>query len=134
MSFVGLYVRLLTQADGFQILFFRSLSLCVIVAIVSCLRRRIMPVTFLNRLDHNDFKMGVALVLSFTCYIFAMLHISVAWTLFILSATPFISAVIGWLWINKKLVSITWVAMIFWAFGIYLMVHEGYQLSQSFGN
>ena len=31
MSFVGLYMRLLSQADGFQILFFRSLSLCLIV-------------------------------------------------------------------------------------------------------
>ena len=134
MSFVGLYMRLLTQADGFQILFFRSLSLCAIVALVSCLRRRIMPHSFLNRLDHNDFKMGVALALAFTCYVFAMLHTSVASTLFILSATPFIAAVIGWLWINEKPVSITWVAMIFWAFGIYLMVHEGYQLIQSFGN
>ena len=31
MSFVGLYMRLLTDANGFQILFYRSLSLCAIV-------------------------------------------------------------------------------------------------------
>ena len=134
MSFVGLYMRLLTQADGFQILFYRSLSLCVIVAAVSCLRRHIMPATFLKRLDHNDFKMGVALALAFTCYVFAMLYTSVASTLFILSATPFIAAVIGLIWINEKPKSITWVAMIFAVFGIYLMVQEDYQLKQSFGN
>ena len=36
MSFVGLYMRLLTDANGFQILFYRSLSLCAIVGLVSC--------------------------------------------------------------------------------------------------
>jgi len=35
MSFVGLYMRLLTDANGFQILFYRSLSLCAIVGLVS---------------------------------------------------------------------------------------------------
>ena len=134
MSFVGLYMRLLTQADGFQILFYRSLSLCAIVALVSCLRRRVMPVSFLKCLDYNDFKMGLALAVAFTCYVFAMLYTSVASTLFILSATPFMAAAIGMIWINEKPKSITWVAMIFAAFGIYLMVHEGYQLKQSFGN
>ena len=134
MSFVGLYMRLLTQADGFQILFYRSLSLCVIVAVISCLRRRIMPATFLKCLDYDDFKMGLALALAFTCYVFAMLFTSVASTLFILSATPFLAAVIGLVWIDEKPKRITWVAMIFAAFGIYLMVQEGYQLKQSFGN
>lgn len=134
MSFVGLYMRLLTQADGFQILFYRSLSLCVIVAVISCLRRRIMPATFLTCLDYDDFKMGLALALAFTCYVFAMLFTSVASTLFILSATPFLAAVIGLVWIDEKPKRITWVAMIFAAFGIYLMVQEGYQLKQSFGN
>ena len=134
MSFVGLYMRLLTTADGFQILFYRSLSLCAIVAVVSCLRRRVMPATFLKCLDYNDFKMGLALAVAFTCYVFAMLYTSVASTLFILSATPFMAALIGMVWINEKPKSITWVAMIFASFGIYLMVQEGYQLKQNFGN
>ena len=50
MSFVGLYMRLVTDANGFQILFYRSLSLCAIVGVVSCLRRRIGPVQFFRRL------------------------------------------------------------------------------------
>ena len=48
MSFVGLYMRLLSQADGFQILFFRSLSLCLIVLMVCCLRRKVTPLMFLR--------------------------------------------------------------------------------------
>ena len=134
MSFVGLYMRLVTDANGFQILFYRSLSLCAIVGFVSCLRRRIGPVQFLRRLDQADFKMGSALALAFTCYVFAMLYTSIASTLFILSATPFIAAIIGWVWINEKPQNVTWIAMIFASCGVYLMVREGAQLGQSFGN
>ena len=131
MSFVGLYMRLLTDANGFQILFYRSLSLCAIVGLVSCLRRRIGPVQFLQRLDQADFKMGSALALAFTCYVFAMLYTTVASTLFILSAAPFMAAVIGWVWINEKPQNITWVAMILPPAGYILWCAKGSSLAKA---
>lgn len=134
MSFVGLYMRLLSQADGFQILFFRSLSLCFIVLMVCCLRRKVTPLMFLKSIDKNDFLIGSSLSLAFVCYVFAMLYTTVASTLLILSATPFIAAIIGWLWINERPRSITWIAMAFAMVGIYFMVRSGYQLGNSFGN
>ena len=134
MSFVGLYMRLLSQADGFQILFFRSLSLCLIVLMVCCLRRKVTPLMFLRSIDKNDFLIGSSLSLAFVCYVFAMLYTTVASTLLILSATPFIAAIIGWLWINERPRSITWIAMAFAMVGIYFMVRSGYQLGNSFGN
>ena len=134
MSFVGLYMRLLSQADGFQILFFRSLSLCLIVLMVCCLRRKVTPLMFLKSIDKNDFLIGSSLSLAFVCYVFAMLFTTVASTLLILSATPFIAAIIGWLWINERPRSITWIAMAFAMVGIYFMVRSGYQLGNSFGN
>ena len=134
MSFVGLYMRLLSQADGFQILFFRSLSLCLIVLMVCCLRRKVTPLMFLKSIDKNDFLIGSSLSLAFVCYVFAMLYTTVASTLLILSATPFIAAIIGWLWINERPRSITWIAMAFAMVGIYFMVRSGYQLGNSFGN
>ena len=134
MSFVGLYMRLLSQADGFQILFFRSLSLCLIVLMVCCLRRKVTPLIFLKSIDKNDFLIGSSLSLAFVCYVFAMLYTSVASTLLILSSTPFIAAIIGWLWINERPRSITWIAMAFAIVGIYFMVRSGYQLGNSFGN
>ncbi|MDG2299171.1 MAG: EamA family transporter [Planktomarina sp.] len=134
MSFVGLYMRLLSQADGFQILFFRSLSLCLIVLMVCCSRRKVTPLIFLKSIDKNDFLIGSSLSLAFVCYVFAMLYTTVASTLLILSATPFIAAIIGWLWINERPRSITWIAMAFAIVGIYFMVRSGYQLGNSFGN
>ena len=68
MSFVGLYMRLLSQADGFQILFFRSLSLCLIVLMVCCLRRKVTPLMFLKSIDKNDFLIGSSLSLASVSY------------------------------------------------------------------
>ncbi len=102
MSFVGLYMRLVSEADGFQILFYRSIGLCLIVGFVGCMRRQISPVLFLRSFDKNDVLMGLALSLAFICYVFAMLYTSVASTLLILSATPFMTASIGWVWIGER--------------------------------
>ena len=118
MSFVGLYMRLLSHADGFQILFYRSLSLCFMVGLVCCLRRKVTPFNFLKSIDRNDFIIGIVLSLA----------------LLILSATPFMAATIGWLWINEQPRPITWFAMAFAIAGIYFMVKSGYQLGNSIGN
>jgi drug/metabolite transporter (DMT)-like permease len=134
MSFVGLYMRLLSQADGFQILFYRSLSLCFMLGLVCCLRRKFSPFNFLKSIDKNDFTIGMVLSLAFASYVFAMLYTTVASTLLILSATPFMAATIGWLWINERPRPITWVAMAFAIAGIYFMVESGYQLGNNIGN
>ncbi|MBL6846424.1 MAG: DMT family transporter [Planktomarina sp.] len=134
MSFVGLYMRLLSHADGFQILFYRSLSLCFMVGLVCCLRRKVTPFNFLKSIDKNDFVIGIVLSLAFASYVFAMLYTTVASTLLILSATPFMAATIGWLWINERPRPITWLAMAFAIAGIYFMVKSGYQLGNSMGN
>jgi drug/metabolite transporter (DMT)-like permease len=134
MSFVGLYMRLLSHADGFQILFYRSLSLCFMVGLVCCLRRNVTPFNFLKSIDRNDFVIGIVLSLAFASYVFAMLYTTVASTLLILSATPFMAATIGWLWINERPRPITWLAMAFAIAGIYFMVKSGYQLGNSIGN
>ena len=134
MSFVGLYMRLLSHADGFQILFYRSLSLCFMVGLVCCLRRKVTPFNFLKSIDRNDFIIGIVLSLAFASYVFAMLYTTVASTLLILSATPSMAATIGWLWINERPRPITWLAMAFAIAGIYFMVKSGYQLGNSIGN
>jgi DME family drug/metabolite transporter len=63
-----------------------------------------------------------------------MLYTTVASTLLILSATPFMAATIGWLWINERPKAITWVAMAFASAGIYFMVKSGHQLGNNVGN
>lgn len=134
MSFVGLVMRLIDTAGGFQILAYRSISLSLIVATVACLKRRARLGRFLRDLDRADMAMGAALSLAFMTYVFAMLTTSVASTLFILTSTPFLSALIGWLWIGEKPHLTTWIALIGGTTGVGLMIDEGLELGRGFGN
>lgn len=134
MSFVGLFMRLIDDADGFQILGYRSAALAAIVLVVACLKRRRTPVEFLRELDRDDVVMGATLSLAFATYVFAMLWTSVASTLFILTSAPFLAAVIGWLWIGEVPRRLAWVAMAAAAFGVALMIGEGISLGRHVGN
>lgn len=134
MSFVGLVLRLIEQADGFQILFYRSISLALMVALVACLKRRVSPWAFLASLDRHDLAMGTALALAFTTYIFAMLATTVASTLFILTAAPFLAALIGWAWIGERPKMATWLAMAAAALGVGLMIGDGITTGRTIGN
>lgn len=134
MSLVGLVMRLMDVNDGMIILFYRSISLSAVVMMVACLRRRESPVTFLIKLDKTDLAMGAALSLAFTTYVFAMLMTSVASTLFILTTTPFMAALIGWIWINERPHPFTWIAMLAALFGVGLMLSDGFELGRTQGN
>ena len=134
MSFVGLLMRLIDGADGFQILAYRSISLAGMVALVACLRRRVSPLRFLTGLDRSDLAMGLALCVAFTSYVFAMLNTSVASALFILSITPLCAAVLAWLWIGERPTGITMLAMGLAVIGVGVMVQGGIALGQTTGN
>jgi len=134
MSFVGLLMRLIESADGFQILFFRSISLTLMVGVVACLKRRTSPAAFLRSLDRNDLWMGLALSLAFLSYVFAMLQTSVASTLFILTAAPFLAALIGWVWIGETPQRVAWLAMAAATLGVGLMIGDGLGSGRTLGN
>lgn len=134
MSFAALFVRLVDQADGFQILTYRSVSLAAMIAVLACLRRRSSPFKFLASLDRNDFVIGCVLSLAFTTYVFALLNTSVASALFILAAAPPIAAVLGWLWLGERPRNSVWAAIALAAVGIGIMAGEGIALGRSLGN
>lgn len=134
MSFVGLIMRLLETNDGFVILFYRSISLAVMVGIVACLRRKSSPLTFIRELDRTDLAMGFVLGIAFMTYVFAMLLTTVASTLFLLTTAPFMAALIGWIWINERPHAFTWVAMVAAIIGVGVMISDGFQLGRTLGN
>ena len=134
MSFVGLIMRLIVDATGFQILFYRSLTISLVVIIFSCIMTKSNPLVFFKKLDKFDLTMGVFLSLAFATYVFSMLYTSVASTLFILSVTPFLAAIIAWLWLGEKPRKIVWFTMTAATFGVALMVNDGITYGKTYGN
>ena len=134
MSFVGLLMKMIIDASGFQILFFRSMSLSLVVIIFACIITKSNPKTFMKRLDRYDLLMGIFLSLAFATYVFSMLYTSVASTLFILGITPFLAAIIAWYYLKEKPKIIVWVTMIVATTGVFLMVSDGMVFGKTFGN
>ncbi|MCP5086248.1 MAG: DMT family transporter [Rhodobacteraceae bacterium] len=134
MSFAALFVRLVDQADGFQILAYRSVSLAGMIALMACLRRRYGILRFLRTLDRSDTAMGAVLALAFTFYIFALLNTSVASTLFLLSASPLFAAILGWVWINERPSRLVWLTIATASLGIAVMISSGFELGRTLGN
>ncbi|MAV01563.1 MAG: EamA family transporter [Rhodobacteraceae bacterium] len=134
MSFVGLMMKMIIDASGFQILFFRSMSLSLVVIIFACIITKSNPKTFMKRLDRFDLLMGIFLSLAFATYVFSMLYTSVASTLFILGITPFLAAIIAWYYLKEKPKIIVWITMIVATTGVFLMVSDGMVFGKTFGN
>ena len=134
MSFVGLLMKMIIDASGFQILFYRSMSLSLVVIIFACIITKSNPKTFMKRLDRFDLLMGIFLSLAFATYVFSMLYTSVASTLFILGITPFLAAIIAWYYLKEKPKIIVWLTMIVATTGVFLMVSDGMVFGKTFGN
>jgi len=134
MSFVGLLMRLLETTDGMVILFYRSITLAGMVALVACLRRRQPLPVFLRSLDRTDVMMGVALAIAFTTYVYAMLLTSVASALLLLTLSPFFAAILGWVWIGERPHRLTWPAMAAALVGVSLMIGDGIAMGRTAGN
>ena len=134
MSFAGLCVRLLHDADGYQILTFRGITQGLMVWAVACVTRRIKPVTFFTSFDSTDALIGVLMACAFCFYIFSILNTSVASTLFILSIAPVFAALLSWLVIKEKPTPITCLSIFIALLGVVVMVGAGVDLDRTKGN
>ena len=134
MSTSSVYLRFVETAGGFQILFYRSLSLCIAVLAIICLRRKVRPLAVLKSIDRNDAIIGTMLSGAFTGFVFAILNTSVASALFMLTASPLLAASLAWVWIREKPHPFTWFSMALACCGILFMVGDGVGSGRTFGN
>ena len=134
MSFAALFVKLIQNADGFQILFYRGFPQCMMVMIVACFIRRISLVEFFKSIDKTDLILGFTMCIAFSFYIFALLNTSVASALFILSISPVFAALLSWRIIGEIPTKTTWIAILFAMVGVSVMVGADLTRGQLIGN
>ena len=134
MGLVGVILRLIESADGFQILVYRSFSLAAMVMLIACLRRKCGPIKFLSKFDKWDVLIGVLLGFAFSFYVYALLNTNIASALFILSSAPIFAAVLGWLIIGEKPSPVTYLALLLAVAGVGIMVKDGLDTGGILGN
>ena len=134
ISFGGLISRSLQSADAWQINIHRSLATIIVVALVLLFRyRRNVGVKFLEIGRPGVFCTIISTIVGIT-FMQAITTATVANTLFTLSAIPFITAALAWVFLGEKLYMITIITMICAAFGVVIMVIGGIGGGSLYGN
>ena len=121
-STAGVGVRYIGDASGWHIVFFRSIGLVITILVVMAWRSKGDLITPLKRTNMLSIVAGVFMGASFFGNIFALLHTSVANVTFLLSSSPFIAALLGWLILGERVKKRTWAAIALTSVGVSVMV------------
>lgn len=133
-SLGGLAVRSMEQAGAWQILFVRSSAVVLTVLAVLLWRYRGDCLGIIRRAGWLAVLAGAMLGMAFCGFIFAVMHTTVANAVFVLSAAPFMTAVLGWLLLGEAVRRGTWLAMVLVLIGVAVMVGGGIVAGAWFGN
>jgi len=122
LSTAGIALRLVEQADGWQILFYRSLALSVTILLILVFQKRSRFFDEFGGLGWNDCLLAVFLGTGFVAYVFALLYNTVANALFIFSCAPFVAGFLGWILLGERVATRTWFAIGVTMVGLAVMV------------
>ena len=134
LSTSGVGLRVIEEADGWQILFYRSLSMMALILIVLLLRRPHNLKTRIRALAWDDLALALVLGTGFVAYVFALLQTTVANALFVFSSAPFFAAVLGWIVLRERVAARTWIAIAAAMSGLAIMVSAGVMSGRMSGN
>lgn len=134
LSIAGITLRHIESASGWQILFYRSLTFCIVIAFWLTFRYRARVGRAFVAVGRPGLVVALSLGLGSTCYVFALLLTTVANALFLISAAPFMAAVLGWIVLRERVRPATWLTMTVALVGIAIMVFQGVQSGRLLGN
>ena len=124
-SSVGLLVRLVETADGWQILFYRSVSFAIMVFLFMVGSNRHNIGQRFRAIGVKGCVVAICLGSAFIAYIFSLLLTTVANAVFILSASPFLAALMARVFLGEKVTPIAWLCMSAALAGVGIMLADG---------
>ena len=111
-STVGLGIRLIENAGVWQILFYRSISLTLLLYFVIRLRGKSKRLLSKKLFNTPNIIGGLSLVAAYAGGIFAIQTTSVANAMLLFATAPFITAILGYLILGEQVRTTTWCAVI----------------------
>jgi drug/metabolite transporter (DMT)-like permease len=134
LSSGGLIVRHMEAADGWQILFYRSIGFVAMLLTFLAVRYRGRIARPFREIGWPGVVVALTLGVGFTCYLFGLLLTTVANVSFIVSAGPFFAAVLAWLLLGERIHAVTALAIAAAIGGIGLMFLDGMDSGYLLGN
>lgn len=133
-SFMGLAIRNIEVAGTWSILFWRSLGMLAVLFGFITWRSGGHPIQPLKSVGLTGMIGGISLVVAFAGAIFAIQSTTIANAVFLFSAAPFLSALLGWLILREPIRRTTWIAIAVAGIGMFIMVREGLAAGALAGN
>jgi len=134
ISFGGLIVRSIGNADPWQIIFYRAIALVGAIGLILVFRYGRRTAVRILGIGRFGLLGGVMLAVAQVAFLQSIVHTTVANTLFIISAIPFFTAGLAWFFLREGLRRETLIAMVFAAAGVFVMVAEGFGAGSVLGN
>ena len=121
-SLGGMLVRLTSHIDGWQIIFFRSLTVLACMAVwLGVQYGRALPRVF-HRAGANAVIAGIAIGAAGLSFIISLFYTTVAQAIFMTGLAPFLSAIMGYWILRERISGITWIAMAIALAGLAVML------------
>ena len=115
---------MIQDANVWQILLYRSVSLSAFLAIVIYLRSGASPVVAVFSSNLNTHVAGMSLVAAYSGGIFAIQNTSVANAMLLFATAPFLAAILGLVVLREKVRAVTWFAILISLVGISIMIYD----------
>lgn len=134
ISFGGLVIRTIENSDVWQINFYRSIALIVMVVLIMALRHGHAAPARIHGIGRPGLLAGFMLASAGICFLQSITNTTVANTLFVLSAIPFVTALLARIFLGERLMRSTVVTMCAAAVGIVVMISGGIGAGSLYGN
>lgn len=121
ISFSGLVIRNIDQADSWQINFYRSLAFAITISVVLLFRYGRNASNKLRDIGWQGVLASILLAFASIAFLQAITNTTVAATTFTLCCIPFLTAIMAWLCIRERLSKSTLFSMLIASSGIFLM-------------
>lgn len=133
-SLAGLVYRWIDSASAWQVLFYRSVSLCIMLLIWLLIRYRQRLIATMKNAGFPALTGGICLSIAFTGYILALDNTSVANAMFALAAAPFFTAILARVLLRETISGKAWLAMCIAAIGLAIMTNGELKEGGGLGN
>jgi DME family drug/metabolite transporter len=133
-STVGLGVRFIANAEAWQILFFRSISLSLFLALVIYLMRRKNPLVLASQMGLNGVIGALSLVAAYAGGIYSIQATSVGNAMLLFACAPFMAAILGQFVLGETVRKETWIAIGAAIIGVVVMVADKFGGAAIYGN
>ncbi|HVF64792.1 MAG TPA: DMT family transporter [Casimicrobiaceae bacterium] len=130
----GLLVRLLSFADAWEIVFWRSVFMAVFVAIALCVMHRRDTLRAVRAVGWPGVVAAAFLAGQFFLFIASLTRTTVANTFVLMSVSPFLAAIAARMFLNERVPLRTWIAMTVAFAGIVVMFADSIDAGRLAGN